>query len=85
MVTIYGVRPIMFKTTIYLDSLQYRRLKEIAGEKGSTAAGQIREAIGEYIAKEGRRPLPNSLAAGASGRGDLSERAEKLLRGLGRR
>jgi predicted transcriptional regulator len=73
------------KTTIYLDSLQYRRLKDIAEEEGATAAEQIREAIDDYLTRRGGRRMPRSLASASSGRHDLSEKAEKLLRGLGRR
>lgn len=66
-----------FKTTVYLDSLQYRRLKEIGEEQGATAAEQIREAIDEYLKGHGDRPEPRSLASGSSGRHDLSENAEE--------
>ncbi len=71
------------RTTIYLDPPEYRRLKEIAARKGTTAAQEIREAIVEYVATEQPLPLPRSLGAGASGRDDLSERSEDLLRGFG--
>jgi predicted transcriptional regulator len=74
-----------FKTTIYLDPVEYRRLKEIAETEGSSAAEQIREAITEYVARRTTTSLPSSLAAGSSGRGDLSEKGEKLLKGFGRR
>lgn len=73
------------KTTIYLDDGQYRRLKSIAEQKGETTAAQIRAAVDDYLARRGGRRLPKSLGSAASGRGDLSEKAEKLLRGLGRR
>ncbi len=74
-----------YKTTIYLDPLQYRRLKDIAEGEGATAAQQIREAIDDYLARRGGRRMSKSLAAASSGRRDLSVKAEKLLRGLGRR
>lgn len=74
-----------YKTTIYLDSLQYRQLKDLAQQEGATAAEQIREAIDDYLVRRGARRVPRSLASAASGRGDLSEKAEKLLRGIGRR
>jgi len=73
------------KTTIYLDDAQYRRLKSIAEQRGGTAAEEIRAAVDDYLARRGVRRLPKSLAAASSGRGDLSEKAEKLLRGFGRR
>ncbi|HUO83959.1 MAG TPA: hypothetical protein VM534_02495 [Thermoanaerobaculia bacterium] len=73
------------RTTVYLERHEYRLLKQIAAQKGSTAAGEIREAIAGYIASEGPRPLPRSLGAAASRRGDLSESAEDLLRDMGKR
>lgn len=73
------------RTTVYLDPPEYRRLKEIAERKGSTAAGEIREAIAEHIADEQPKALPRSLAAGSSKAGDLSEKAEELLGGFGGR
>jgi predicted transcriptional regulator len=73
------------RTTVYLDAPEYRRLKEIADRKGSTAAEEIREAIAEYIADEKPKALPRSLGAGSSQAGDLSERAEELLGNFGRR
>jgi hypothetical protein len=88
MAAIYGNLVSMsrrFKTTIYLDSLQYRRLKEIGEQQGATAAEQIREAIDQYLTRHSDRREPRSLASGSSGRGDLSENAEELLRGFGRR
>lgn len=73
------------KTTVYLDGLAYRRLKELAEEKGSTAAAEIREAVAEYVAAAGPKTLPRSLSSGKSRRHDLSEKAETLLKGLGSR
>jgi len=71
------------KTTVYLDALAYRRLKEIAAKRGSSAAEEIREAVAGYLASAEPAALPRSLAAGSSGRDHLSEDAEELLRGLG--
>ncbi|HVT43258.1 MAG TPA: CopG family transcriptional regulator [Thermoanaerobaculia bacterium] len=74
-----------FRTTIYLYAAEYRKLKEMADREGSTAAEQIREAIAAYVAHAPARPLPRSLAAGSSENGEISENAEDLLRGFGRR
>jgi ribbon-helix-helix CopG family protein len=73
------------KTTLYLDADDYRRLKLIARRQGRKAAALVREAVAEYTRRHGARLLPRSLGAGHSGRRDLSERAERLLSGMGRR
>lgn len=67
------------KTTVYLDSDDYLRLKKVAGQLGRTPAALIREAVGEYARREGSPRRPKSLGMGRSGRGDLSEKAEDLL------
>ncbi len=73
------------KTTVYLDAAVYRRVKAIARAQGRPPAALVREAVAEFALRHGRRAIPRSLGAGRSGRGDLSERAEELLKGLGRR
>lgn len=77
--------PYMDKTTLYLDGADYRRLKRIAQARKVAPAALVREAVAEYVARHGTRPLPASLGAGDSGRTDLSERAEALLEGMGTR
>ena len=71
------------KTTVYLEADDYRRLKTIARRRGETPAALIREAVAEYGRRHEDRCLPRSLGAGRSGLGDLAERAEELLAGLG--
>ncbi|MBI3074514.1 MAG: ribbon-helix-helix protein, CopG family [Deltaproteobacteria bacterium] len=73
------------KTTLYLDSVEYRRLQRLAKAQGKTPTALVREAIAEFNANHSRRELPRSIGAARSGRRDLSERAEELLAGLGRR
>jgi hypothetical protein len=73
------------KTTLYLPEADYRRLKALARREGRAAAELVREAVAEYAARRGGVRLPRSIGAGRSGRGDLSERAESLLEGMGRR
>lgn len=77
--------PYMDKTTLYLDGGDYRRLKRIAQARNVAPAALVREAVAEYVARHGTRPLPKSLGAGDSGRTDLGERAEALLKGMGAR
>ena len=71
------------KTTLYLDGADYRRLKRIAQARKVAPAALVREAVAEYVARHGARPLPKSLGAGDSGRSDLAERAEDFLAGMG--
>jgi hypothetical protein len=73
------------KTTVYLDADDYRRLRALARAQGRTAASLVREAIAQYAAAASKVARPESLGVGRSGRRDLSERAEDLLRGMGRR
>jgi predicted transcriptional regulator len=73
------------KTTVYLDVADYRRLKAIARISGRTPAELVREAVAQYAARETPRRRPRSLGLGRSRRGDISDRAEELLAGLGKR
>ena len=74
----------MQKTTVYLDTSDYRALKRIALRMGRAPAALVREAVAEYAARRGPRRRPRSVGAFASGRHDLSERAEQLLAGMGK-
>ena len=73
------------KTTVYLDAVDYRRLKSLARAQGRAPAELVREAVAQYTAREAPVRRPKSLGAGRSTRGDISERAEDLLAGFGRR
>jgi len=73
------------KTTVYLSAGDYRRLKALARARRRTTAALVREAVAEYARRHAARPRPRSIGAGRSGRGDVSERAEELLRGMGKR
>lgn len=74
----------MQKTTVYLDRVDYRTLKRIAAKTKRPPAELVREAVAEYTARHAPRRAPKSVGAFASGRRDLSERAEDLLKGMGR-
>ncbi|GEM_PF-2505703 len=67
------------KTTVYLVSSDYRRLKALARSEGRSAADLVREAVALYVARKGTGARPASVGIGRSGRGDLSERTEDLL------
>jgi predicted transcriptional regulator len=71
------------KTTVYLDAEDYRRLKALARATHRKPAHLLREAVAEYTARQRPRQKARSIGAGDSGRGDLSERAEDLLSGMG--
>jgi hypothetical protein len=74
-----------YKTTVYLDAESYRRLKLLAQRSGRPTAELVREAVAEYAGRHAAVALPGSLGVGRSGQGDVSERAETLLKGMGRR
>lgn len=71
------------KTTVYLDSGDYQKLKGLARAEGRPAAELVREAVAEYAQRRSSRLQPRSIGAGRSGRGDLSDHAEELLDGFG--
>ncbi|MEO7966300.1 MAG: CopG family transcriptional regulator [Gemmatimonadaceae bacterium] len=71
------------KTTVYLDPDDYRRVKALARSQGRTAAELVREAVAEYARSHPLPARPACIAAGRSKRGDVSERAEELVEGMG--
>lgn len=73
----------MEKTTLYLDGVDYRKLKRIASAAGRAPAALVREAVAEYVARHAVRRLPRSIGAFGSRRTDLGHRAEDLLEGFG--
>ena len=70
------------KTTVYLDSDDYRRLQAIAKAEGKPTAQRVREAVRSFVEAHSP-PRPASIGSGRSGRGDVAERAAKLLGGMG--
>lgn len=82
-VTVYGVA--RQKTTVSLDSGDYRRLKAIARAQGRAPAELVREAVAEYTVRAEPRRRPRSIGAGRSRTGTVATRAEALLAaGFGR-
>jgi predicted transcriptional regulator len=73
----------MDKTTVYLDGGDYRRLKRVAARRKVAPAELVREAVAEYVVKHDTQRAPRSVGAFSSGKGDISERAEALLKGFG--
>jgi hypothetical protein len=74
----------MARTTVYLDSGDYLRLKSLAEKQGRKTAELVREAVSEYARAHTVAKKPRSVGAGHSGRADVSERADQLLKGMGR-
>ena len=72
------------KTTVYLDPGDYRRLKAIARAEGKPPASLVRQAVAEFAERYGKKAKSRSIGSGHSGRGDLSERTEELLKGIGK-
>lgn len=70
---------IMRRTTVKLSEDLDARLRHEAARRGTTVSELTREAIEAHLSVGRRRRL---LAAGAgrSGRGDISERIEEILR-----
>lgn len=60
------------KVTLSLDEQQVQALRRMLQKRGIPQSAILTRAL-----------KPKSMGAGRSGRGDLSERAEKLLEGLG--
>ncbi len=73
----------MHKTTLYLDDDLHARVQREADARGVTQALVVREAISAYVVR--RKRQSKSIGLGRSGKGDVSERAEELLAGMGRK
>ncbi len=76
----------MRRTTVFADDSVLDALRAIARRRGITLAEVTREALSAYVSKHrgGRKPL-SIIAIGRSGRRDIAERAEELLKeGFGR-
>jgi len=69
----------MVKTTLYLEEETVHVLEEIASEEGRSQGEIIRAALLSYKSQQ-TRPVPRGIGIYRSGRADVSERAEELLR-----
>jgi hypothetical protein len=69
----------MVKTTVYLNPETALALRQLARAQGRSQAEVIREAL-ELYASRATRPKPGGIGKYRSGRSDVSERAEELLR-----
>ncbi len=70
----------MKRTTIFIEEPMERDLTALAEQEGRPKAALVREALGEYLARQQRGGRRLGFAAiGGSGRGDTAERHEELL------
>ena len=71
----------MRRTTVFADDEVIGALQAIARRRGVTLSEITREALAVYVARSRRKRKPLSLIAiGRSGRTDIAERAEALLK-----
>ena len=77
----------MRRTTIFADDEVLDALQAIARRRNTSLAAVTREALAAYVARtHGRRKSLTFVAIGRSGRRDVAERFEELLKeGFGRR
>lgn len=69
----------MRKLTIYLEEASVRSLQRLATERKCSQVEIVREAVSDYL-RQYRRPQAKGVGMYSSGRSDISERAEELLR-----
>jgi predicted transcriptional regulator len=70
----------MARTTILLDTELMFRLKQLAGAEGKTVTAIIREAIVAYLDRQKTPRKLSIIGIGRSGKGNLSEDVEKILK-----
>lgn len=69
----------MIRTTVYLTEETVLALRQLSETLGRPQAELIREALERYL-KQASRPAPRGAGKYRSGRADVSERAEEILR-----
>jgi hypothetical protein len=71
--------PLAERTTVSLPRALLNRLRLEARAAGLPVSTVVRAALESYFARAARPRLPSFAGSGASGRSDVSERAEELL------
>lgn len=71
------------RTTVYLERDSYRALKQLARDRGVSAASLVREAVSEYAARHAPRRVPRSVGVFSTDDPLLASRSEDLLEGMG--
>lgn len=76
----------MKRTTIFADEDTLRKIREIAKRENSSLAEVTRKALVEYVSRRKiKRSRLSLIGIGRSGRKDVAQRSEDLLRkGFGR-
>ncbi len=78
----------MLRTTIYLEEDTLLAIRQLADSENRSQAEIIRVALKTYLEQaktQGHRPLPPGIGTYRSGRQDISEQTEVLLRQASRR
>lgn len=71
----------MTRTTINLDDALARAIRQLADSQKRSQADVIREALTAYVESHpAERALPPGVGAFRSGRADIAERAEVILK-----
>jgi hypothetical protein len=72
----------MRRTTVFVEDVVLDALRAIARRRGVPLAEVTREALSAYVSthQRGRKSL-SIIGIGRSGRRDIAERAEELLKG----
>ena len=70
----------MKRTTVKVPDELDREMRDEAARRGITVSQWTREAIAAHLPRQGGRRRLLAVAAGASGRSDISERIEEILR-----
>ena len=69
----------MIKTTIYLDEQTHQTIKQFAKFQGKSQAELIRQALEQY-ASQIPIPKPQGIGKYRSGRNDISQNEETILK-----
>lgn len=69
----------MKRTTIVADEALLLELKYRAKREGKTVSELIRKVLDDYLRRSERRKTLSFVAAGRSGRNDISEKSEEIL------
>jgi hypothetical protein len=69
----------VIKTPVYFDEEWPSRSASWPTAQGRSQAEVVRDAVMQYV-RQASRPEPKGIGAYRSGRSDISERAEELLK-----
>jgi metal-responsive CopG/Arc/MetJ family transcriptional regulator len=76
----------MKRTTVFADEDVLRKLREIAKRENTSVSELTRKALTEYVSRRrAKRSRLSLVGVGRSGRKDVAQRSEEILRkGFGR-